>query len=170
MGGYIYDRRVMKLLPAHGIDISLCGLPGGFPHPNADDLAQTQAALARIRPGAIMLIDGLAWGAMPPDLAGALGPGIVALCHHPLGLEAGLSQHQSEALIANERRTLALADHVIVTSATTRDTLVDKLGVPAARIAVAEPGVDPARRAQGSCGAPTLLAVGTVIRARAMMS
>ncbi|MDF2115871.1 glycosyltransferase family 4 protein [Roseiarcaceae bacterium H3SJ34-1] len=162
-GGYIYDRRVLDLLPSHGVDISLCRLPGGFPFPDTDDLAQTQTALARIHPDAIMLVDGLAWGALPPDVAGTLGPGVVALCHHPLGLEAGLTQQHSEAFLANERQTLALADHVIVTSGTTRDTLIDLFDLPAGRITVAEPGVDPAPRAKGSGGAPVLLAIGTVI-------
>jgi glycosyltransferase involved in cell wall biosynthesis len=162
-GGYIYDRRVMELLPSHGIDISLCSLPSGFPYPDGNDLAQTQTALARIHPDAIVLIDGLAWGALPPDLAGTLGPGVVALCHHPLGLEAGLTQQQSESFLANEQQTLALTDHVIVTSATTRDTLIEQLDVPASKITVAEPGVDPAQRAKGSDGAPVLLAIGTVI-------
>ena len=162
-GGYIYDRRVMQLLPSHGIDISLCRLPAGFPFPDANDLAQTQTALARIHPDTILLVDGLAWGALPPDLAGSVGPGVVALCHHPLGLEAGLTQQQSAAFLANERQTLAFADHVIVTSATTRGTLTEQLGVPSGRITVAEPGVDPAQRARGSGGTPVLLAIGTVI-------
>ena len=162
-GGYIYDRRVLELLPAHGIDISLCRLPGGFPFPDADDLAQTQTALVRVHADSVLLIDGLAWGAMPPDLAGAVGPRVVALCHHPLGLEAGLTRQQSESFLANERQTLALADHVIVTSATTRDTLIEKLDVPAGKITVAEPGVDPVQRARGSSGAPVLLAIGTII-------
>lgn len=162
-GGYIYDQRVMELLPSHGIDIALCPLPGGFPFPDANDLAQTQTALARIHPDAILLVDGLAWGALPPDLASTVGPGVVALCHHPLGLEAGLTPQQSDAFLANERQTLALADHVIVTSATTRDTLIERLDVPASKITVAQPGVDPAQRARGSGGAPVLLAIGTVI-------
>jgi glycosyltransferase involved in cell wall biosynthesis len=162
-GGYIYDRRVLELLPSHGIDISLCRLPGGFPFPDADDLAQTQTALARVHPDSVLLIDGLAWGAMPPDLVGSVGPRVVALCHHPLGLEAGLTPQQSESFLANERRTLALANHVIVTSATTRGTLIEQLDVPAGKITVAEPGVDPAQRAKGSSGTPVLLAIGTVI-------
>ncbi|MDH7796656.1 MULTISPECIES: glycosyltransferase family 4 protein [unclassified Beijerinckia] len=162
-GGTIFDRRVLELLPSLGIDVTLCALPASFPYPSAADLAQTQTLLARADPDAILLVDGLAWGALPPDMAAGFGPRIVALCHHPLGLEAGLSAEQSRHFIANEKRTLAAAAHVIVTSASTARTLRDDFSVTAERITIAEPGVDPAPRAQGSGGAPHLLAIGSII-------
>ncbi|HEV2570655.1 MAG TPA: glycosyltransferase family 4 protein [Beijerinckiaceae bacterium] len=162
-GGTIYDRRVLELLPSQGIDATLCTLPASFPFPSAADLAQTQSLLARAGPDTILLVDGLAWGALPPDLALSLGPGVVALCHHPLGLEAGLSAEQSAHFIANEQQTLAAADHVIVTSTMTADTLRRDFAVASERITVAEPGIDAAPRAQGSDGTPHLLAIGSII-------
>jgi len=162
-GGTIYDRRVLALLPSQGIDATLCVLPASFPFPSAADLAQTQSLLARAGPDAILLVDGLAWGALPPDLATSLGPGVVALCHHPLGLEAGLSAEQSARFIANEKQTLAAANHVIVTSAATAATLRRDFAVASERITVAEPGIDAAPRAQGSEGAPHLLTIGSII-------
>ena len=33
-GGYVYDRRVMALLPAHGIEPRVLALPGSFPFPS----------------------------------------------------------------------------------------------------------------------------------------
>lgn len=162
-GGTIYDRRVLELLPSLGIDATLCTLPASFPFPSSADLAQTQTLLARTNPDAVLLVDGLAWGALPPDMAAGFGPGIVVLCHHPLGLEAGLSDEQSQFFIANEKQTLAAAAHVIVTSTATARTLQADFAVPAARITVAEPGLDPVSRARGSGGTPHLLAIGSII-------
>ena len=164
-GGYAYDRRVLALLGAHGIDARLLTLPGSFPRPGADDLAITRQALSAVSPDDVLLIDGLAWGAMPVDLAAALGSNIVALCHHPLGLESGLSKPQADALIANETMTLSFAAKVIVTSHSTRGTLIAQFGVPPEKIMVAEPGTDPAPRAIGSGGAGlNLLAVGSIVQ------
>ena len=162
-GGYIYDRRVMQLLPACSIDISLLRLPAAFPFPGEADLKETQRLLSRVPPEDVLLIDGLAWGAVPPAMLQSVRAQIIALCHHPLGLEAGLPAWQSTALIANEIETLAAATHVIVTSATTAETLVREFSVPRAKITIAEPGTDTAPRARGSGGAPVLLAVGSIV-------
>lgn len=162
-GGYAYDRRVLERLSAHGVEARHCALPGGFPRPSADELAETQRLLASVDPDDVLLVDGLAWGAMPLDLAAALGSNIVALCHHPLGYEAGLSKSQAQALTENERMTLAFAARVIVSSATTRDALVADFGVPRDKIVVAEPGTERCAQSRGSGGPGVrLLAVGSV--------
>ncbi len=163
-GGYAYDRRVLALLGEYGIDARLLTLPGSFPRPGAEDLAITRQALCAVSPDDVLLIDGLAWGAMPVEIAGALGAKIVALCHHPLGLESGLSKSQADALIANETKTLGLAAKVIVTSATTRATLIAQFAVAPGNIVVAEPGTDPAPRAIGGGGESlNILAVGSIV-------
>lgn len=163
-GGYVYDRRVMELLPAHGVTPRVLALPGSFPFPAPADLATTRAALEGVAADEIILADGLAWGAFPPALASAIGAPAIALCHHPLGLEAGLSPDQSRALIENERAMLARSAHVIVTSNATRATLVERFGVRAEAVTVAEPGVDRAAPAQGS-GSRTvhMIAVGSIV-------
>ena len=94
----------------------------------------------------VLLIDGLAFGALPADRIATLDRAIVALVHHPLGFETGLSDATRQALIASERAALACADHVIVSSDTTRDVLVADFGVAAAAITIAEPGTRPVRR------------------------
>jgi glycosyltransferase involved in cell wall biosynthesis len=164
-GGYAYDRRVLALLGEYGIDARLLTLPGSFPRPGAEDLAITRQALCAVSPDDVLMVDGLAWGAMPVEIAGALGGKIVALCHHPLGLESGLSQAQADALIANETMNLAFAAKVVVTSHSTRATLIAQFGVDPEKIVVAEPGTDPAPRAIGG-GSEVLniLAVGSIVQ------
>jgi glycosyltransferase involved in cell wall biosynthesis len=165
-GGYAYDREVLALLPAMGIDIRHLGLPGGFPDPTADDLARTAEQIASTPAGTVLLIDGLAYGAMPPALIDAFYRPIVALVHHPLCLEAGLAPARAETLRALETAALARAARVVVTSPTTARTLAADFAVPADRITVAVPGTEPAGRAVGSRGADgriALLAVGSVV-------
>jgi glycosyltransferase involved in cell wall biosynthesis len=162
-GGYSYGRQILARLPGFGIDAVHCELPGSFPNPSPRDLQDAVHAVnAAISPGCIVLIDGLAYGAFPEAAIRAISAPIVALCHHPLGLEAGLEPERSCALIASETNALALATRVIVTSTHTARILHEDFHVPASRIAVAEPGTEPAPRAIGT-GAPlSLLAVGSI--------
>lgn len=161
-GGYAYDRRLMELLPSYGLAARHIALPGGFPNPNADDLAKTERLLAATPGESRLLIDGLAYGAMPADLIGRLDRPVIALVHHPLALEAGLTDQRRDTLVASERAALALARHVIVTSETTRRTLVADYDVSDTIITVAEPGTDPAPRATGTGMPMQLLSVGAV--------
>jgi glycosyltransferase involved in cell wall biosynthesis len=159
-GGYGYDRRVLAALA----DAAYLPLPGAFPHPSEADVAAAVAAIAGARrPGDVLLIDGLAYGALPADAIRRLGAPILALCHHPLCLETGLDAEAAAALRQSERQALALAARVIVTSAHTGALLASEFGVPPQDIVVARPGTDAAPRARGSGGAPALLAVGSVI-------
>ncbi len=149
-GGYIYDRKVMDELRDRGIDVEHVELPASFPFPDAADIAETIEAL-NARSGHLpVIIDGLAWGAVPHEQARRVRAPVIALCHHPLGLEAGLQPAQAAFLIQNEKKNLELAAHVIVTSKTTARTLMDDFAVPANRISVAEPGVERRNRARGS--------------------
>ena len=163
-GGYLYDRRIALELEARGWSVERLSLPAGFPFPMAADLATTRDRLAVVPAGTTVLIDGLALGAMP-DLAAELASRLdmVALVHHPLCLETGLSPAGAEALEHSERVALASARSVIVTSPRTAATVTDLLGVPESRITVAIPGTDPAPPAAGSAdGLVRMLCVGTV--------
>lgn len=162
-GGYTYDRRAMALLSAHGVAARHVPLPGSFPAPSGADLAETARIVAALPGDDVLLIDGLAYGAMPADLIRGLGRRVVALCHHPLCLEAGLSSARQAELRACETAALALADAVVVTSPTTMALLVRDFAVPASRITVAIPGTDPAPRAEGTGSPLQLLAVGSVV-------
>ena len=164
-GGYGYDRRVLALLPAAGFDIRHVALPGTYPAPSADELTEGAGVLAALPDGLPLLIDGLAYGAMPVDIVRRIRQPIVALCHHPLALEAGLSAAQQAHFRQTETEALALARHVIATSPMTKRILVTDFGVPAERITVAEPGTDPAQRTSGTAGQGPLqmLAVGSIV-------
>lgn len=164
-GGYTYDREVLARLPAAGIEVAHLALPSGYPNPSPLDLARTCEQIAATPSDAVLLIDGLAYGAMPAKLIRCFDRPIVALVHHPLCLEAGLPPSRAEALRNLETTALALARRVVVTSPMTARTLAADFGVPAERVIVAEPGTDAAPRARGSAtrGGLTLLAVGSVV-------
>jgi glycosyltransferase involved in cell wall biosynthesis len=166
-GGYAYDRRVLALLPQFDVRIRRLALPGSYPAPTAADLEQTARALADVAPRAVLMIDGLAYGAMPASLIGALRNPILALVHHPLCLEAGLDRQRRDALLASEKAALALARGIVVTSSTTAGTLIADFAVPPGKIAVAAPGTDPAPRAKGTGVPLRLLAVGSVVPRKA---
>jgi glycosyltransferase involved in cell wall biosynthesis len=163
-GGYGYDRRVISATEVAGADVRHLELPGRFPFPRPEDIAETLGRLRAEPPDRVLLIDGLAYAALPPKELSTLDRRLVALVHHPLGLETGLAAATSKRLIENERAALELANEIIVTSETTGETLIADFNVPSSKITVAEPGVDPAPRAAGSRGPTTaLLAVGAIV-------
>ena len=113
---------------------------------------------------ALVVIDGLALGALPAEVASqAHRLQWVALVHHPLELETGLDAAQATFLYESERAALHSARIVVVTSPETA-TLLPGYGVAPDRIHVVEPGTDlpalspPAHSTDG----PSLLCVGTV--------
>lgn len=165
-GGYAYARAVLARLPSFGIDVTHVVLPGTFPNPSAADLAATEQVLKATDPASLLLIDGLAYGVFPQPLIDRLQRPIVALCHHPLGFETGLSPERKAALLASERTALAAARHVIVSGAATGQSLQDDFAITRQRITVAEPGTDRAPRAVGTGGTGArvqVLAVGSVV-------
>jgi glycosyltransferase involved in cell wall biosynthesis len=161
-GGYAYARRMLALLPGPGIAVRHIPLPGSFPHPAAADLAETDRLLRATPETAVLLVDGLAYGAMPSHLIKGLGRTMVALVHHPLAFETGLSSDRQTELFHSERAALAEARCVIATSATMVRILASDYDVPGTRITIAEPGAEPAPRARGTGSPIELLAVGAV--------
>jgi glycosyltransferase involved in cell wall biosynthesis len=164
-GGYAYDRRLLAEWRQMGVAARHLPLPGGFPNPSEADLAETGRAILSQPYDGVLLIDGLAYGAFPEGIAAGLAGRVVALVHHPLGLETGLTPAQAAEHVRRETAALRYAEAVIATSATTKRLLVADFAVPQEKIVVAEPGVDPAPRATGSAaGEPVqLLAVGSVV-------
>lgn len=163
-GGYRYDRRILAGLAAAGWRVAHRALDGGFPLPGPAALAHAASVLAAIPDGAAVVVDGLAYGAMP-ELAAAHGRRLrlLALVHHPLAAETGLSPERAAALRDSEARALAQARGVIVTSAATA-RLLSGYGVPAGKVRVVEPGTDPAPPADRSEGGPPrLLCVATLV-------
>lgn len=164
-GGYAYDRRVLALLPGLGVTARHLALPGSFPMPDAADLEATAKAFAAVPDSAVLMVDGLAYGALPEAVIAAARAPIIALVHHPLGLESGLSVPRRDALLASEHVALSFARAIVATSRVTAAMLTADFGVPAQAIVVAEPGTDPRAPATGSAeGAPlSLLSVGAVV-------
>lgn len=177
-GGYAYDRRVATELRASGWSIDWLRLPDDFPFPSPRSLADAYAALAARDDDEVLLVDGLALGAMP-EIGRGIGArrALVALVHHPLALETGLDAARVARLREDERAALRAARRVVVTSRTTASSLEADYDVAASRIVVAVPGVDavdgsdradrvdaervrvPADRARE----PHLLSVGTLV-------
>ena len=133
-GGNTYDRRVCDGLAALGWTVHEHGID----------------ALERIPDDAVVLLDGLIASPAPDVLvphAGRLRQ--VVLMHMPIG-------------DARERAVLEAATAVITTSRWTGRRLSELYGLPAERIHVAEPGVDPAPIASGTDSGEALLCVAAV--------
>jgi glycosyltransferase involved in cell wall biosynthesis len=164
-GGYAYDRRIVAELSALGWRPEAINLGDGFPFPSAATRMAAHRLLQALPDDAPIVIDGLAFGVLP-EITEQLGASreLIALVHHPLALESGLSPVDCHALRVSERRALACARRVIVTSPFTARLIISDYAVPADRVAIAPPGVDKAPRASAPPGAPlALLAVGAIV-------
>lgn len=162
-GGYAYDRRVMQLLPDFGVSVRHIALPATYPNPTGADLVETKRLLAEHAAEAVLVVDGLAYGAFPGDFLAGIKGRVIALVHHPLFLETGLPHTRKVELRASEAAALKRADHIIASSRAIKKIVVDHLGAARDKVTVAEPGTDPAARATGT-GAPLqILAVGAVV-------
>jgi len=164
-GGTIYDKKVMAELRSAGWTVEHLQWPSSFPFPSPADEATVAASLAACPDGALVLIDGLALGVLP-DVAATEAERLrlVALVHHPLALESGLSSDVAEKLMTSERQALSHVRAIVVTSEMTAGTLERDYGVSRTTITVATPGIEkPAPLTVRPHNAvPRLLAVGTV--------
>jgi glycosyltransferase involved in cell wall biosynthesis len=167
-GGYHYDRRLLAGLRARGLEVRHLPLPGRYPLPTRDEVNYADAALAALPDDAVVLIDGLAYGVLD---ASALRQRerlrLIALCHHPLALETGISAEDAARLAASEQRALHAARAVVVTSPHTADLLRRHFDIHAERIFTALPGTDPQPFAPCTGTPPTLLTVATLTKRKA---
>lgn len=164
-GGTIYDRRIVETLSAQGWAARAISLPGAFPNPSPEEMREALSLLRPVPRDEVLIVDGLAFGALDTaELAGLDRPPI-AMVHHPIGMEAGLSPDLARILIARERANLGHARHVIVPSTHTADILRLRFDVPAERITVARPGLDNATCGQRrAVHPPLILSVGILAR------
>jgi glycosyltransferase involved in cell wall biosynthesis len=164
-GGYAYDRRMIAELGQLGWQIDLLNLGEGFPWSNEATRTMARTRLLATPAGRVIVVDGLALGVLPETTSQLAGRNpLLALVHHPLALESGLSAEQADALRTSERAALAAVQGVVVTSAATARLVASDYSVAAARIIVVRPGSDPAPLAQGSQdGVLRLLSIGAVV-------
>jgi glycosyltransferase involved in cell wall biosynthesis len=164
-GGYGYDRRMMAELRDLSWEIDLLDLGEDFPWPSEAARLAARTRLLAVPAGRVIVVDGLALGVLPEAALQLAGRNpLLALVHHPLALEWGLSPAQAEALRASERTALAAVKGVVVTSAATAKLVASDYGVPAERITIARPGSDPAPLARGGQdGVVRLLSVGAIV-------
>ena len=164
-GGYGYDRRIIAELRALGWQVEVLSLGDGFPRPSAEQRAIALLRLESLPKGLSVIVDGLALGVLPEEAENvARRAPLIALVHHPLALETGLSREDAEKLFESERDALAAARAVIVTSPYTSQRLSEDYDVPAETITVAPPGTDRGTPAKGSTdGTVRLLSVGSVV-------
>jgi glycosyltransferase involved in cell wall biosynthesis len=162
-GGYIYDKQIASGLRELGWTVHVRELAGDFPSPTPGELAGAARALAAIPDGTIVVVDGLALGAMPSAMERESSRlRIVALIHLPLAAAIGIDAEAAVRLEASERRALAAVALVVVTGAPTIAAL-HGYGVGRDRIVLVEPGTARAPLARGSAAGPLqLLSVGTL--------
>lgn len=163
-GGYAYDRHLIEALRRRGARVRHLELGSDYPAPSRETIARTSETFAALPDGTQILVDGLAFGAMP-EIAAREGARLrlVALVHHPLGLESGLEPETASALIESERRALGHTAAVVVTSRATKRTLGADFGVPEAKIHVAEPGRAVAEAAVLAGDPPLIVSVGSLV-------
>lgn len=140
-GGYGYVRDIVSGLTELGQAVTLQGLPGQFPKVDQSARAALDATLAEQPDGATVIIDGLALGGCPEAAEGHCDRlRLVALVHHPLADETGLSEADRQHFLNTERRVLAAVHRVITTSDMTARGL-ERFGVAPTKVAVVTPGV-----------------------------
>ena len=170
-GGYAYDRRIIAGLRSLGWEIELISLGEDYPFPSPAQAEQAKEQLQGLTPGVPMVIDGLALGALP-EVAACVAKHhpLIALIHHPLAFEFGLSEEQTLRLKRSETEALCYTSKVIANSPATARDLNQHYGVPMDRIDVVLPGTDRSVRQQertqithGNRDAVRLLSVGSII-------
>lgn len=143
-GGYRYVRRLVSALAKAGIPVQLTGLEGTFPQP--DDIARQSLDrfLAGLPDGTRVVLDGLAMGGLPEVLQRHQRRlNLMALVHHPLADENGLSEQEQAWFKHSETTALACVGAVFTTSYYTAERLL-AFGVTPARVTTALPAVDDA--------------------------
>ena len=159
-GGYIYERRVLDGLRAQGREVAHLRLGAGFPAPTPQEMSDAVAQMAAVAREVPLIVDGLVFGAIETAGLDSVRAPMVAMIHHPLALEAGLTEDRRRRLHARERDNLVRAAHVVVNSPHTAATLVRDYNVARAKISVALPGVDRPAGPPAPQTPPLILSVG----------
>ncbi|MEL7164835.1 MAG: glycosyltransferase family 4 protein [Pseudomonadota bacterium] len=159
-GGFIYEARVLDALNAMGCATQHLQLPAGFPDPTDTEMALCLRALSAVPAGTPIILDGLVFGAIDPEGLAQVQAPVIAMIHHPLGLETGIGAARAAFLRQNEAAALRHAAHVIVPSPETARVLAADFGADPARITCVPPGFDRPRVARAPVDPPLILSVG----------
>jgi glycosyltransferase involved in cell wall biosynthesis len=161
-GGNTYDRNLCRGFTSLGWSVHEHPVSGFWSEPDAASFAALDAAIRRIPDGGLALLDGLVASPSPQVLALHAGRlRLVVLVHMPLSLRPGLDD--AGEILMRERAVLSAADAVVTTSEWSRDRLMELHPLPADRLHVAVPGVQPAELATGTATGEALLTVAAVI-------
>jgi glycosyltransferase involved in cell wall biosynthesis len=170
-GGYAYDRRMIEGLERLGWQIQLISLGDGYPFIEQTQRDYARSKLLSLTKGVPMVIDGLALGVLP-DLAPEIASRhpLIALIHHPLAFEYGLSDPEIKHLKQSETQALKNVVGVIANSPSTARDLNQYYGISPEKVHVVLPGTDPnhclqprSQRSVDDCSPINLLSVGSII-------
>jgi glycosyltransferase involved in cell wall biosynthesis len=129
-GGYLYDRHIVEELRARGRPVKVLELAP----------ASGGAVFATFPEGTDTVVDGLALPGLEEAIAAqAHRLRLVALVHHPLAEETGISRAEAGRLVALEAEMLPRFRGVLCPSRQTAAT-VERYGVSSDRIAIVPPG------------------------------
>ncbi|WP_372368374.1 glycosyltransferase [Candidatus Uabimicrobium sp. HlEnr_7] len=130
-GGYIYDKKITCGLKQLNCQVDIVELSGNFPFVNKEMYIPQQLFETDLT-----VIDGLAL----PAFVSYQSQSYLALIHHPLCKEKGLTFAQKEYLFSIEKTMLHKAKHIIVTSDFTRCELDKLYNIKPENISVVCPG------------------------------
>lgn len=165
-GGFIYDRHMVEGLKAAGRLGMVHELEGDFPRAAPYDVAAGAAVLSGLPDRARCVIDGLALTALGQAVfQHAPRLDIVAMIHHPLADETGLSEAEQTAFFQAEKAVLKEVARIVVSSCRTAERLAD-FDVHPSSVHVVEPGIaDWVRPGTSPSEGPLrILSVGTLTR------
>ncbi len=164
-GGYRYDKRILQEWDTIGVDSNLISLEGDYPFPTKRSMQNAIASIEGFPPADISVVDGLAGGAMPEFMeALSKHTKVVALIHHPLCLENGLTSKEASHLRDTEQAGLEHVCGVVTTSKATTATVNTLFGFDIDCIETVLPGVERGGLAPAHTTGPVrLLCIGSLI-------
>jgi glycosyltransferase involved in cell wall biosynthesis len=161
-GGNIYDRRICAGLTEAGWEVQVATVAGTWPVADSGARAALASILAAIPDDELALIDGLIASPTAAQLLPHAGRiRMTVLLHMPLA--TGFDTRHDASAQRSERVVLRAAAGVVVTSEWTRQQILARYEIPACRVHVARPGVDPVTAPAGPIRG-RLICVGTLGR------
>lgn len=159
-GGYHYERRLLESLRQQGRDMQFLQIGASFPDPSPEDMGDLIDQLKSLDPNRPVILDGFLSATIDTGALADLKVPTVAMVHHPLALESGLSPARRDFLYRVERDNLALVSHVLVPSPHTATILQNQFDVAPHRMTIARPGTDRPVHASAPKDPPMILSVG----------